>query len=90
MCKKIMEYTDEENWKDFIIDVFCGLPNIDLGIAEWISQLTNLYIDVLQKYNFQIAEGTNIKDIFKNVNKYISVFSIKYTVFNNRKSPQIN
>lgn len=41
------------------------MPNIDLGIAEWISQLTNLYIDVLQKYNFQIAEGINIKDIFK-------------------------
>lgn len=65
MSKKIREYTDEDNWKDFIIDVFCGLPNIDLGIAEWISQLTNLYIDVLQKYNFQIVEGTNIKDIFK-------------------------
>ena len=65
MSKKIREYTDEDNWKDFIIDVFCGLPNIDLGIAEWVSQLANLYIDILQKYDFKIAEGTNIKDIFK-------------------------
>ena len=38
---------------------------IDLGIAEWVSQLANLYIDILQKYDFKIAEGTNIKDIFK-------------------------
>ncbi len=41
------------------------MPDLDLGIAEWVRQLTNLYIDVLQKYNFQIAEGTNIKDILK-------------------------
>ena len=64
MSKKIREYTDEDNWKDFIIDVFCGLPNIDLGIAEWVSQLANLYIDILQKYDFKIAEGTNIKRYF--------------------------
>ena len=27
MSKKIREYTDEDNWKDFIIDIFCGLPD---------------------------------------------------------------
>ena len=28
MSKKIREYTDEDNWKDFIIDIFCGLPDM--------------------------------------------------------------
>ena len=65
MSKTIREYTDEDNWKNFIIDVFCGLPDITLGIAEWVSQFTNLYTDILKKYNFQVAEGTDIKNILK-------------------------
>lgn len=65
MRKKIMGYTDEDNWKDFIIDIFRGLPDINLGIAEWINQFTNLYSDILKRYNFHVAEGINIKDILK-------------------------
>lgn len=65
MSKKIREYTNEDNWKDFIIDVFCCLPNIDLGIAEWVSQLINLYIEKLNEYSFKAVEGINIKDILK-------------------------
>lgn len=60
-----MGYTDEDNWKDFIIDIFRGLPDINLGIAEWINQFTNLYSDILKRYNFHVAEGINIKDILK-------------------------
>lgn len=65
MNQKIREYTDEDNWKDFIIEIFCGLPDINLGIAEWVKQFIDLYSNILQKYKFQIVEGTNIKDIFK-------------------------
>ncbi len=65
MSKKISEYTDEDIWKEFIVDVFRGLPDVDLGIKEWVEKFTNLYIDILNKYNFQIPEGTKIKDIFK-------------------------
>lgn len=65
MSKKIREYTDEDNWKDFIIDIFCGLPDIELGVAEWVNQFINLYTFILEKYNFQVAEEINIKNIFK-------------------------
>lgn len=65
MSKKIREYTDEDNWKDFIIDIFCGLPNIDLGIAEWVKQFIELYSNILERYKFQATEGTSIKDILK-------------------------
>lgn len=65
ISKKIGEYTDGDNWKDFIIDIFCGLPDIDLGIAEWVKQFIELYSNILEKYKFQVAEGINIKDIFK-------------------------
>lgn len=65
ISKKIGEYTDEDNWKDFIIDIFCGLPDIDLGIAEWVKQFIELYSNIFDKYKFQAAEGTNIKDILK-------------------------
>ena len=65
ISKKIGEYTDGDNWKDFIIDIFCGLPDIDLGIAEWVKQFIELYSNILEKYKFQVAEGINIKDILK-------------------------
>lgn len=65
MNQKIREYTDEDNWKDFIIEIFCRLPDINLGIAEWVKQFIDLYSNILQKYKFQIVEGANIKDIFK-------------------------
>ena len=65
MNKKIREYTDEDNWKDFIIDIFYNLPDINLGIAEWVNHFMQLYIDILKKYNFQVVEGTNIKEILK-------------------------
>lgn len=65
ISKKIGEYTDEDNWKDFIIDIFYGLPDIDLGIAEWVKQFIELYSNIFEKNKFQAAEGTNIKDILK-------------------------
>lgn len=65
MSKKISEYTDEDNWKNFIIDIFCGMPDINLGIAEWVNLFIKLYIGILKKYNFQLMDGTNVKDIFK-------------------------
>lgn len=65
MSKKIRDFTDEDNWKDFIIDVLSGLPDINIGIAEWVKQFVQLYSDILEKYKFRVEEGIDIKDIFK-------------------------
>ncbi len=65
MSKKIRDFTDEDNWKDFIIDVLSGFPDINIGIAEWVKQFIRLYSDILEKYKFRVEEGIDIKDIFK-------------------------
>lgn len=65
MSKKTRDFTDEDNWKDFIIDVLSGLPDINTGIAEWVKQFIQLYSDILEKYKFRVEEGIDIKDIFK-------------------------
>lgn len=65
MDKLISEYTYEDNWKNFIIDVLGNVPDINIAIAEWISQFTKLYTDILQKYDLKIMEGVEIKNIFK-------------------------
>lgn len=41
------------------------LRGIELGVAEWVNQFINLYTFILEKYNFQVAEEINIKNIFK-------------------------
>jgi len=65
MSKKISEYTDEDNWKNFIIDIFCAMPDINLGIAEWVNLFVKLYIGILKNYDFQLMNGSDVKDIFK-------------------------
>ena len=65
MHKKIGEYTDEDNWKNFIIDIFCGMPDVNLGIAEWVNLFIKLYNEILKKYDYQLKDGINVKDIFK-------------------------
>lgn len=65
MVKKIEEYTEMNNWKDFIIDILSCIPDENLGITEWVSSFKKLYIDFLNKYDFHIKDGINIKDILK-------------------------
>ena len=65
MRQRIREYTDEEKWRDFIIEIFSCLPDINMGVAEWVKRFAESYDSVLQKYEFQLFGGKNIKEVFK-------------------------
>lgn len=69
MNEKIEKYTDKEKWKDFIINIFSCIPDLNIGIAEWIDLFNKLFLEILKRYDYHIKDDINIKDIFKIKNR---------------------
>jgi len=65
MIQKIREYVDDLVWQDFTIDILSDIPDIDLGIADWVKEFTCYYIEIVNKYGFEICTQKDIKDYFK-------------------------
>lgn len=65
MRKKICESTDEELWKDYIIDILVDIPDIEIGIAEWVNKFLTIYCSISMKHSYTISVEKNPKDIFK-------------------------
>lgn len=65
MMQNIVEYIDEEKWKDFIVEVFANLPDINISIAEWVKEFADVYCKIISKYNLRFAEGRSKSEVFK-------------------------
>lgn len=65
MKQKILEYTDEDIWKDFVIDILIDMPDIEVEIGEWVKNFSNGFSSVCIKYGYEISADRKLKDIFK-------------------------
>lgn len=65
MRQKIREDTDEESWKNCVIDVLADMPDIETGIAEWVQKFSSAFCEVCEKYGYKISSDKDIKKIFK-------------------------
>lgn len=65
MQQKIREYTDEENWKNYVIEILVDMPDVETEIAEWVQQFTSNFCEVCEKYGYKIHSDKDIKKIFK-------------------------
>lgn len=65
MEEKIEKYTTQNNWKNFVIDVICEMPNVNLGVDDWVKACKKTYIKILEKYGFQLINGIDIENVFK-------------------------
>lgn len=65
MIRKIQEYTDEEKWKNFVVEVLSNMPRIELGIGEWVKSFSIYYCEIVNKYGFEFSTQKSVKDYFK-------------------------
>ena len=65
MEKTIRDSIDENKWKDFVTETLLCVPDVNLGIAEWIKQAEKKYAEILEKYVFKTYDGRKLSDIFK-------------------------
>lgn len=65
MIQKIQDYTDEEKWKNFVVEVLSNMPGIDLGIGEWVKSFSIYYCEIVKKYGFELSTQKSVKDYFK-------------------------
>ncbi|WP_024295833.1 ATP-dependent helicase [Lacrimispora indolis] len=65
MKQKIWEYTNEETWKDYVIDILVDMPDIEMGIAEWVKSFSVIFCSICTKYGYEISPHKDIKNIFK-------------------------
>ncbi len=65
MCQRIREFTDEDLWKDYVLDILVDLPDIEIGIEEWVKGFSIVFCLLCDKYRYKISEDKEIKNIFK-------------------------
>ena len=65
MNQKLHKYTDEDTWKNYIIDILLDSPDIEKGIGEWVKEFSSVFQTVCDKYGYEISKYKKIKDIFK-------------------------
>ena len=65
MKQKIREYTDEDTWKDYVIDILVDMPDIETEIGEWVKSFSPVFCSVCGKYGYGISTDKELKDIFK-------------------------
>lgn len=51
MKQKIREYTDEAAWKDFIIDILIAMPDIGIGVGEWVDKFSDIFQSICSRYS---------------------------------------
>lgn len=55
MKQKIREYTDEDTWKDYVIDILVDMPDIETEIGEWVKSFSPVFCSVCGKYGYGIS-----------------------------------
>lgn len=65
MNQRIRKYTDEDTWKDYVIDVLIGMPDIEIEIGEWVKIFSAIFKTICTKYAYEISTDKNLKDTFK-------------------------
>lgn len=65
MKQKICDKTDENLWKDYVIDVLVGMPDIEIGIAEWVNKFISTYQSITSRYGYVFSSDINLKTLFK-------------------------
>ncbi len=65
MENKIQRDIGKEVWENFIIDILSEFPDVELGIAEWVTQFTIKYKEILKVFGLEISKQKNIENCFK-------------------------
>ena len=65
MNQKIREYTNEDTWKDYVIDILIDMPDIEIEIGEWVKNFSSGFEAICAKYAYEISTDKNLKDTFK-------------------------
>lgn len=65
MKQKIRECSNEESWKEYVIDALIDMPDVEIGIAEWVKKFSSVFGAVCEKHGYKISLEKDIKDIFK-------------------------
>lgn len=65
MQQKIREYTTEESWKNFVINILVDMPDVDMEIAEWVKKFSVFFVEVCKKCGYEISPSKDIKVVFK-------------------------
>lgn len=65
MNQKIKEYADEDDWNEYLIDVIVAMPDIEIGIEEWVKRFSNNFLEICSKHNYRISSDKKFTDIFK-------------------------
>ncbi len=65
MAQRIRTYTDEGTWRDYVIDILNKMPDIEIGVAEWVKEFSVVFCSVSENHGYEISKEKNIKDIFK-------------------------
>lgn len=65
MLQKIRECIGEDNWKNFVISILADIPDVELGISEWVKAFSIYYCEIIEKYGFKICTEREIKNYFK-------------------------
>lgn len=65
MNQKIRECSDEDLWKDYVIDILSNMPDIETGIAEWISSFSAHFCSNSANHGYSILADKDPKIIFK-------------------------
>lgn len=65
MNRKIRECSDEDLWKDYVVDILTNMPDIENGIAEWISNFSAHFCSSSANHGYSILSNKDPKIIFK-------------------------
>lgn len=65
MSQKIRERTDENTWKDYVLDILIGMPDIETEIGEWVKSFSTVFCSACARYGYEISTDKKLKDIFK-------------------------
>lgn len=65
MSQKIRECTDENAWKDYVLDILIDMPDIEKEIGEWVKNFSTVFCSACARYGYEISPDKNLKDIFK-------------------------
>lgn len=56
---------DEDTWREFVIDILIGLPDIETEIDEWVKNSSMVFGIICEKYGYEKSKEKDIKEIFK-------------------------
>ncbi len=65
MSQKIRECTDENTWKDYVLDILIDMPDIETEIGEWVKSFSIVFCSACARYGYEISTDKKLKDIFK-------------------------